>query len=264
MPNALRCPAHRQQTLLQGLRTLNLRCMARIHPAVALAAAQQGLSHEAFLAELVRAECEHRTQQRLERRLQQSKLPREKTFATLQWDRYSPALQLAVERLRDGAFVTQAVTVIAVGRPGSGKSHSAAAIGAQRIALEYAVLWTTTATLVQRLLAAKRDLRLPQELAKLAGFAALILDDIGYVQHSREEMEVLFTLLADRYERRSVLITTNLVFSDWGQIFKDPMTTMAAVDRVVHHSVILDFLQVESYRAQSAHRATRAQAADLP
>jgi DNA replication protein DnaC len=113
---------------------------------------------------------------------------------------------------------------------------------------------------VQRLLAAKRDLRLPQELVKLAGFAALILDDIGYVQHSREEMEVLFTLLADRYEKRSVLITTNLVFSDWDQIFKDPMTT---VDRVVHHSVILDFLQVESYRAHAAQHATLAQEAGV-
>jgi DNA replication protein DnaC len=105
MPNAVLCASDRQQTLLQGLRTLNLSCMARIHPEMALAAAQQGLSHEAFLAELVRAECEHRTQQRRERRLQQSKLPQEKTFATLRLDRYSPVLQLAIERLRDGATV---------------------------------------------------------------------------------------------------------------------------------------------------------------
>ena len=259
MPSAVLLAASRQQTLLQGLRTLNLSCMARIHQEVALAAAQQHLSHEAFLAELVRAECEHRAQQRLERCLVQSKLPREKTFATLQLDRYSPALQLAIERLREGTFVTQAVNVIAVGRPGSGKSHVVAALGAALIALDYPVLWTTTAALVQRLLAAKRDLRLPQELAKLDTFAALILDDIGYVQHNREEMEVLLTLLADRYERRSVIITTNLVFSDWGQIFKDPMTTMAAVDRVVHHSVVLDFLQVESYRAQAAQHAARPQ-----
>jgi len=254
----------RDQTLAAGLRTLHLSCMARLHAEVAAAAAQQGLTHEAYLAELVRIECEHRTQQRLERRLAQSKLPREKTFATLQLDRYSPALQLAIERLRAGTFVRDAVNVIAVGRPGSGKSHLAAALGAELIALDYAVLWTTTATLVQRLLAAKRDLRLPQELAKLDGFAALILDDIGYVQHNREEMEVLFTLLADRYERRSVLITTNLVFSDWGQIFKDPMTTMAAVDRVVHHSVILDFLQVGSYRAQAAQQAALAHLPPTP
>ena len=87
------------------------------------------------------------------------------------------------------------------------------------------MLFAPTSALVQRLLAAKRDLRLPQELAKLDRFECLILDDIGYVQHDRDEMEVLFTLLAERYERKSVVITTNLVFSEWERIFKDPMTT---------------------------------------
>jgi DNA replication protein DnaC len=115
-------------------------------------------------------------------------------------------------------------------------------------------LWTATSTLVQRLLAAKRDLRLPQELAKLDRFACVFLDDIGYVQQDREEMEVLFTFLAERDARRSVGITTNLVFSDWQRIFKDPLTTMAALDRVIHHSVILDMMQLESYRARTASR----------
>jgi DNA replication protein DnaC len=116
------------------------------------------------------------------------------------------------------------------------------------------VLWTSTSTLVQRLLAAKRALRLPQEIARLQQIACLMLDDIGYVQQDREEMEVLFTLLAERYEQRSVFITTNLVFSAWDQIFKDPMTTMAAVDRVVHHSVILDMVGVPSYRVLEAEK----------
>lgn len=116
----------------------------------------------------------------------------------------------------------------------------------------YPVLFTPTGALVQRLLAAKRDLRLPQELAKLDRFECLILDDIGYVQHNRDEMEVLFTLLAERYERKSIVITTNLVFSEWERIFKVSMTTLAAIDRVVHHSVILDLMNVESYRAKAA------------
>ncbi len=116
----------------------------------------------------------------------------------------------------------------------------------------YPVLWTPTSALVQRLLAAKRDLRLPQELTKLDKFACVILDDIGYVQHDRDEMEVLFTFLAERYERKSVMITTNLVFSEWERIFKNPMTTMAAIDRLVHHSVILDMMSVDSYRAAAA------------
>ena len=113
------------------------------------------------------------------------------------------------------------------------------------------MLFAPTFQLVQRLLAAKRDLRLAAELKRLDRFDALILDDLGYVQQDREEMEVLFTLLAERYERRSVLITSNLVFSKWDQIFKDPMTTAAAIDRVVHHAVILE-LPIPSYRAQAA------------
>ena len=129
-----------------------------------------------------------------------------------------------------------------------------AAVGYELILQGHSVLWVSTATLVQRLLAAKRDLRLPQELTKLDKFVCVMLDDIGYVQHNRDEMEVLFTFLAERYERKSVVITTNLVFSEWERIFKDPMTTMAAIDRVVHHSVILDMMGVESYRAKEANQ----------
>lgn len=256
MPNATSTPLNRQEELRRMLRSLTLTRMAGTFADTALRAAKENLSHEAFLFALAHAECEHRAQQRAARRLRQSGLPRDKTFATLDLDRFSPALRLSMERLRDGAFVEQATNIIAVGRPGAGKSHVAAAIGHDLIAHEHPVLWTTTATLVQRLLAAKRDLRLPQELARLDRFACLILDDIGYVQHDRDEMEVLFTVLADRYERRSVAITTNLVFSEWNRIFKDPMTTMAAIDRVVHHSVILDFMPVESYRVKEAHTQT--------
>jgi len=106
---------------------------------------------------------------------------------------------------------------------------------------------------VDSLLRAKRNLLLEQELRILDRFEVLILDDIGYVQQSRDEMEVLFTLLAERYERRSVVITSNLVFSQWDQIFKDPMTTAAAIDRVVHHSIIVEF-----GKEMNSHRATEA------
>ena len=248
-------PLNRQDELRDLLRMLQLSRMAATFADLALKAAKDHLSHEAFLYELAHLEWEHRTQLRIERRLRQSGLPREKTFRTLQLDRFPPALRLQIERLRTGTFVGEAINVVAVGRPGAGKSHLLAAVGHDLIMQGHTVLWVSTAALVQRLLAAKRDLRLPQELAKLDRFACLILDDIGYVQHDRDEMEVLFTLLADRYERRSVLLTTNLVFSEWNRIFKDPLTTLAAIDRVVHHSVILDLMAVESYRAQEAHQS---------
>ena len=142
--------------------------------------------------------------------------------------------------------------MVAVGPPGVGKSHALAAVAHELVLQGHAVLWTSAGTLVQRLLAAKRDLRLPQALAQLDRFAFLVLDDIGYIQHDPDEMEVLFAVLSERYERKSVGISTNLVFSDWVRIFKSPLTTMAAIDRVVHHAVILDLQPVTSYRAQTA------------
>jgi len=247
--------------LRQRLHTLKLPAMARLFPDPALRAAKANLTHEAFLDELVRAECAQRDERRIARLLRASGLPLEKTFRTVQLDRFSAAIRQQVEHLRSGAFVGEAINVVAVGRPGAGKSHLLAALGHELVLQGQAVLWASTASLMQRLLAAKRDLRLPQELARLDRYACLILDDIGYVQHDRDEMEVLFTLLAERYERRSVAISTNLVFSEWERIFKNPMTTLAAIDRVVHHAVIPDLLQVDSYRAQMAtaqhHRPPR-------
>ena len=242
-----------RSTQLQTLLTqLNLGTMADIFADVALRAAKEGLSHEAYLYELARLETEQRTQRRTARLVRASGLPVEKTFRTLALNRLSPSLQLQLERLKSASFLETATNIIAIGKPGVGKSHCLAAVGYAVIEAGYPVLWTPTSTLVQRLLAAKRDLRLPQELAKLDKFACVILDDIGYVQQDRDEMEVLFTFLAERYERKSVMITTNLVFSEWERIFKNPMTTMAAIDRLVHHSVILDMMSVESYRAQEA------------
>jgi DNA replication protein DnaC len=242
-----------RSTQLQTLLTqLNLGTMADVFADVALRAAKEGLSHEAYLYELARLETEQRTQRRTARLVRASGLPVEKTFRTLALNRLSPSLQLQLERLKSASFLETATNIIAIGKPGVGKSHCLAAVGYAVIEAGYPVLWTPTSTLVQRLLAAKRDLRLPQELTKLDKFACVILDDIGYVQHDRDEMEVLFTFLAERYERKSVMITTNLVFSEWERIFKNPMTTMAAIDRLVHHSVILDMMSVDSYRAEAA------------
>src|SRR5437763_1996595 len=243
---------NRHQELKAILDRLKLSGMAKHFPDLALRAAKEGLSHEAYLHELARQEEALRHERRTERLLRQSGLPVEKTFRTFDLRRLPAALQLQIERVKKGAFLEQAINVVAVGKPGVGKSHVGAAVGHELVLAGHAVLWTPTSTLVQRLLAAKRDLRLPQELAKLDKFACVILDDLGYVQQDRDEMEVLFTFLAERYEHKSVMITTNLVFSEWERIFKNPMTTMAAIDRVIHHCVILDMMAVESDRAQLA------------
>jgi DNA replication protein DnaC len=144
--------------------------------------------------------------------------------------------------------------VLIFGNPGSGKTHVACALGQELIRSGRKVMFATCGLMVQDLLAAKRDLKLRGFLKKNSRYEVLILDDIGYVQYSREEMEVLFSLLAERYERGSVILTSNLPFSGWESIFKDPMTTAAAIDRLVHHSVILE-LNVPSYRAEQAKKS---------
>lgn len=187
-------------------------------------ATKEGLSQEGSLQELAKHEEALRHERRTERLLRQSGLPLEKTFRSCDLSRLSPTLQLLIERLKPGTFLESATNGIAVGK---GKRHRAAALGTERILAGHAVFWTSTSTLVQRFLAAKRDRRLPQERAKRDTSACVMLDDLGEVQHDREEMDVLFPFLSERDERTSVMIPTNLVLSEWERIFKDPLTTLA-------------------------------------
>jgi DNA replication protein DnaC len=161
--------------------------------------------------------------------------------------------------LLEGSFVDRRENVLVFGQPGAGKTHLLCAIGQELVRAGRRVQFARCGLLVQELLAAKRDLKLSRALKRLAGCEALIVDDLGYVQQSREEMEVLFVLLAERYERGSVLLTSNLPFSGWEQIFKDPMTTAAAIDRLVHHSVIIE-LNLPSYRAEQARKTKQGRA----
>lgn len=224
------------------LKAFRLPTMAEIYARVVQEAEQQGWGYRKFLQHLCEAEAQDRAERKLERLLKQSGLPGGKTLGSLEEGKVPAKVRRVMPSLLDGSFVTRAENVIALGLPGRGKSHFLAALGRELILRhQYAVLFTPTYKLVQQLLRAKRDLRLEDLLRKLDHFDAVILDDLGYVKQDREEMEVLFTFLAERYERRSVLLSSNLVFSKWDQIFKDPMTTMAAIDRLVHHAIILEF-----------------------
>lgn len=210
--------------------------------------------HEAAIGticEVLELEAEARHERRVERLRRASKLPTGKTFETFDQGRLSTKVGRQLSELGTGAFLDESINILAFGLPGVGKSHAMAALGHVLVEQGHSVLWTPTYTLVQELLAAKRDLELPKKLRKLDHYALVILDDIGYVKQSAEEAEVLFTLLAERYERRSTAITSNLVFSDWDRIFKNKMATSAAIDRLVHHSVVLEF-DVPSYRTAKA------------
>ena len=217
----------------------------------AIRAATENLSHLAYLSELTTMECEARKEGRIRRLMTKSNLHPGKTWDNFNFQRLPLQVTRQLESLRDGTFLDRRENVLIFGRPGSGKSHALCALSEQLILQGRSLLFTTCSLLVQQLLIAKRDLRLPKMIKQLSTFEGLIIDDLGYVRQSREEMEVLFTLLAERYERGSVLLTSNLAFSKWDQIFKDTMTTAAAIDRLVHHSVIIE-LNVPSYRVETA------------
>lgn len=224
---------------------------------VAATAEREGWTFEKFLTHLLEVEMSERRRRRIERLVKQSNLPADKTLATLDLARFSAAVRRVIPTLCEGGFAERGENVLAFGLPGRGKTHLVAAIGHELVRRGVRVLFVAAYALVQRLLAARRALTLESALRELDGFDVIILDDIGYIQQDREEMEVLFTFLAERYERRSVMITSNLVFSQWDRIFKDAMTTAAAIDRLVHHSVILE-LTGGSIRNEAAQKRANA------
>ena len=239
------------------LRTLKLPSFVDHHEEIAARSERDGIGFTQCLELLVELELSDREVRKIERLRKQSGLPAEKTLRNLDVQRLPAKVRRQLPGLCEGGFVERAENVLAFGMPGRGKSHVLAAVGHELVQRGISVLWRPTFQLVQRLLVAKRDLSLEAELRRLDRFDVIVLDDIGYVQQSREEMEVLFTLLAERYERRSVMITSNLVFSQWDKIFKDTMTTAAAIDRLVHHSVILE-MTGKSYRSEVAQDRNRA------
>lgn len=239
--------------LLENLKELHLPTMRACFEESAQQADKETLSYEQYLLGLSERECEARRRNRIVKLLRESELPREKTLANFDMKRLPAKVGRQLKALLNGSFLDCKENLLVFGNPGAGKSHLLCALAHELIAQGRRMKYTSCAMLVQDLLIAKRDLRLSKEIKKLAKHDGLIIDEMGYVQQSREEMEVLFTLLAERYERGSVLLTSNLPFSKWDGIFKDPMTTAAAIDRLVHHCVILE-LNIPSYRMEQAKK----------
>ena len=228
--------------LALAFRVFRLPTMAALWEESVVRAEQENWGYRRLLQHLCEAEAQDRRERRVARLLKESGLPNGKGLGNLDENLLPPKIRRLLPGLLEGGFVDRAENVLAFGLPGRGKSHFLAAVARELILRHgYPVLFTSTFKLVQQLLAAKKNLRLEAALKHLDRYPLVVLDDIGYVQQDRAEMEVLFTFLAERYERRSVMVSTNLVFSKWDQIFKDPMTTMAAIDRLVHHAVILEF-----------------------
>lgn len=243
----------KEHKIHEYLRELCLTTALKGYAELAEKARSESLSYEEYLCLVVRDESETRREKRIDRWLRDSRLPLEKSLDTFELKRLPNKVRQQLKIILEGKFLEHQENILLFGNPGSGKTHLICALGQALIRQDKRVYFTTCAMLLQELLAVKRDLKLPKFFRRLNRYHAIIIDDIGYVQQSKEEMEVLFTLLAERYERGSVMVTSNLPFSKWEKIFKDPMMTAAAIDRIIHHSIILE-LNIPSYRISQAKK----------
>jgi DNA replication protein DnaC len=223
---------------------------------LAARADKEGWPAARFLAALAEHEIADRGRRRIERHLAGARLPTGKTFDTFDFNAVPMVSKARVMALAAGdSWLDQSTNILLFGPPGAGKSH-AAALGLALVQNGRRVLFIRTTDLVQRLQVARRDLELEAAISKLDKFQLLILDDIAYVTKDQAETSVLFELIAARYERRSLLITANQPFGEWGKIFTDKAMTLAAIDRLVHHATILE-MNVESYRRKAALKRKR-------
>ncbi len=239
--------------LEQLLKTLKLSVCLKHFQAVAEQCEKDKRSHVEFLHELMLRESEQRGQKRIENLIKEAKLPRNKLLSDFDMTRIPGLTPSQIHRLANGEFIDRCGNVLIFGNPGTGKSHLSMALTKEWCLLGRKVRFFTAAALVQLLLRAKMELKLDKLLKRIDKFDVIIIDDISYLLSEKDETDVLFTLLAERYEMRSIVITSNLPFSKWNKIFKDEMTTSAAIDRLVHHATILE-LNATSYRTECAKK----------
>ena len=205
-----------------------------------------------FLAALAEHEMAERARRRIARHLEEARLPTAKTIDSFDFDAVPMVSKAQLMALAAGdAWLEKGANLLLFGPPGGGKSHLAAALGLALVENGWRVLFTRTTDLVQKLQIARRELTLEAAIAKLDKYHLLILDDLAYVTKDQAETSVLFELISQRYERRSILITANQPFGEWGKIFPDQAMTLAAIDRLVHHATIFE-MNVDSYRRKAA------------
>lgn len=241
--------AARVELLLGELRLPGIRMM---WAELAARADKEGWPAARFLAALAEHEVAERSRRRIARHMNEARLPVGKTIDSFHFADVPMVSKAQVMALAAGdGWLDNGANLLMFGPPGGGKSHLAAAVGLALVENGWRVLFMRTTDLVQRLQVARRELALESAIVKLDKYHLLILDDLAYVSKDQAETSVLFELIAARYERRSMLITANQPFGEWGKVFPDQAMTLAAIDRLVHHATIFE-MNVESYRRKTA------------
>jgi DNA replication protein DnaC len=234
------------------LTELRLPTIKLVWPDFAARSDKEGWPAARFLAALTEHEIAERARRRIERHLEEARLPPGKTLDSFDFEVVPMVSKAQVMALAAGdSWLDKGANLLVFGPPGGGKSHLGAALGLALVENGWRVLFTRTTDLVQKLQLARRDLSLEAAIAKLDKYHLLILDDLAYVTKDQAETSVLFELISARYERRSLLITANQPFGEWGKVFPDHAMTLAAIDRLVHHATIFE-MNVESYRRRTA------------
>lgn len=234
------------------LKELKLASFSKHWEPIAQKALDEQWLPQTYLAELCEQEAAERHHKRLRRFMLEAQLPPGKQLSQFDFTVVKGIQKNQITALvQQKQWVKQAENILIFGASGLGKTHLACGIGYALIEQGIRVKFTTATALVQSLQQAKGELNLSDLLKRLEKYAVLIVDDIGYVKKSSQETQVLFELIAHRYETGSLIITSNQPFSAWDQIFEDNMMTVAAIDRLVHHATILE-IDGESYRKKAS------------
>jgi DNA replication protein DnaC len=242
-----------QASLEMNLKELKLPMMLRQYGLVAREVLEENLSCEQYLHRLTQCEVDERHKKKIVMLLKNAHFPKDKKIDDFNFNSLSNIKKESVLELCQGHFLNDFTNLIFYGVPGTGKTHLAMGIGRELCLKGYKVVFFTGCTLVQELSRHKNNLTLTSFFKRIRSYDLVIIDELGFIPFERGEGDLLFQFISDRYERGSLLITSNLVFSEWDKVFKDPITTSAAIDRLVHHSLIFEFKD-ESYRTQVAKK----------